>query len=157
MANNVRNLVFIQAPNKKRLSEVLEGIKGKDECIDFEKILPIPPKVRREDQTPEGEAQRWWCLKHWGTRHNAFDTEKITDELLAFQTKGRHPLEMVMDLSKQYPDVLFRVRYANENIGWDLGEYEIEANGVADAIVEQGTREARELALEIWYGDYRTE
>ena len=70
-----------------------------------------------------------WCTDNWGTKWNCYDQPDDGHPKDAtsfqFQTAWAHPLEMVAKLSRKLPDVTFSVKYADEDLGANCGEYSI--------------------------------
>jgi hypothetical protein len=94
-----------------------------------------------------------WQVSNWGTKWNATDSIEFGDGI-EFNTAWSTPFELLLKLSEKYPEVTINVRYADEDFGYNVGEYtllngeEIETN-----IPEGGTRESYIMAMEIQYGD----
>lgn len=101
MPNHCTNNVRISCENGV---EIAEKIKGADQAIDFEKILPPPENMFRGDLSREKQLEldasgipHWlgWQSNHWGTKWNAYSTELIeADEygvLLKFDTAWSPP------------------------------------------------------------------
>jgi hypothetical protein len=114
MANfceNILELIPGQTPKKRELYELLKPYLGKDpdsregqkeQRLDFEKILPIPPELTagaRETSPPEekdpakdkellgkfGATNRYdWTLENWGTKSNSVATIFGGHEVLSF-------------------------------------------------------------------------
>ena len=93
-----------------------------------------------------------WQCDNWGTKWNAYEVTHF-DNVIEFQTAWSTPYPIFVKLSKLFPDVLISVRYADEDFGYNVGEFEFH-NG-EEVNVNQpdgGSREALELAMDIQYG-----
>lgn len=93
-----------------------------------------------------------WSLKHWGTKWNAYQCVPLRagDHTMSFQTAWNGVPELIKQLSKKYPEQTVTYRWADENIGYHVGE-EIFKNGtvIGSRIPQNASREAYEMAAEI--------
>lgn len=68
-------------------------------------------------------ARSEWCREHWGTScaidyclgPGAFEVR--------FKTAWSHPFPLIKALSRQFPGDVFVVSYADEDLGYNAGEY----------------------------------
>ena len=103
-----------------------------------------------------------WCIKNWGTKWNSSNACIVDDNTYEFETAWSTPYEVLVALSKQYPNSEISVDYADENIGNNCGSYVLK-NG--ELINESYGN--YDFALEVWgyseedkkefYEDYREE
>jgi hypothetical protein len=93
-----------------------------------------------------------WQLENWGTKWNASDCIEF-DDCIEFNTAWSTPFNLLVALSKKYPEIYFNVRYSDEDFGYNVGEYDLK-NGeeVECNIPNGGTDEAYEMAMVIQYG-----
>lgn len=93
-----------------------------------------------------------WQLDNWGTKWNAYEVF-VGDDYIEFQTAWATPNEIFVKLSKIFPDVLFNIRYSDEDFGYNVGEFDL-LNGeeVGSVVVDGGSEEAYLLAIDIQYG-----
>lgn len=93
-----------------------------------------------------------WQNANWGTKWNACDSMEF-DFGIEFNTAWSTPFELLLNLSKKYPEVTINVRYADEDFGYNVGEYTL-LNGIEidTNIPEGGTRESYLMAMDIQYG-----
>jgi hypothetical protein len=93
-----------------------------------------------------------WCIQNWGTKWNSYQPrplEKDSDTMEFYTAWGSVP-KIVTLLSKKYPEQTITYRWADEDIGCNVGEFTIKNGEVIDANVpENGSREAYELAAKI--------
>jgi len=89
-----------------------------------------------------------WRVKYWGTKWNAYSQSLIKDGV-QFQTAWSTPFPAMCGLSKMFPELVFHINYADEDVGSNCGSYDLK-NGelVKEHIPEQG-KESREFACEI--------
>lgn len=135
MPNHVR--VIIKPDKKFEEIEKVVLTKHKDETgedkefFDFEKIIPPPENIEKGGCTGEHPVGVicWyeWQKENWGTKWNSYSFNKWAkwDKEFSFQTAWNHPVPIIKKLSEMFPDVRFNIKYADEDIGSNLGEYEI--------------------------------
>ena len=90
-----------------------------------------------------------WANERWGTKWNAYD-QKDDGETISFDTAWSTPLPVLEALSMLFPDVQFNVRYADEDLGHNVGEFTLLGGEcVYEDIPEGGSFEALLMAVEI--------
>lgn len=131
------------------------------DAFDEEKRHPLEPRY-----TAAQAARRYWLsyrlhgyltwyewrLEYWGTKWNADDYYLGPGKFeVRFQTAWSHPFPIIKALSRQFPDDVFVVSYADEDLGHNVGEYEMR-NGVflLDDEIYPASREAYEIAFRHW-------
>ncbi|WP_366144685.1 hypothetical protein [uncultured Cardiobacterium sp.] len=95
---------------------------------------------------------------HWGTKWNSHQFRLGSDASCTFETAWTHPGPIIEALSRQHPQLVLEVSYADEDIGINAGRYSIKNGKWFDAgWVLDGSREAYEIAFALWGGeeDYR--
>lgn len=158
MANIVENHVYIDAIDEK-LNEILEFVKGPETYengyveevpFDFNKIIPMPEEYN------EGSKWYYWRIENWGTKWNASGGYSDGAGYFMFDTAWSTPVPIIKRLSELFKDIEFSVRYADEDFGYNVGEYTY-MNGrlVESNIPEDGSEEAYELAADILGYDAR--
>jgi hypothetical protein len=126
------------------------------QVVDFALIIPEPENIERGGCSGEHEPGVicWytWNVSAWGTKWNAYDA-KVGETTVQFDTAWSHPVPVVAALALRFPDVTLRVRYADEDLGYNLGEYTLKGSEVISrtALVE-GSDEANDFAAMIKYG-----
>jgi len=94
-----------------------------------------------------------WQTSNWGTKWNAYDQTELDENCIEFQTAWATPFEVLVNLSRMFPEVTFEVKYADEDFGYNVGEYTLEGGDEIDTnIPDGGSVEALEMAMEIQYG-----
>ena len=102
------------------------------------------------------ECESWyeWRLQNWGTKWNCCITsvDKEKQEFI-FETANDAPITLLELLSILFPDVIFVLMYADENLGYNCNKVKIK-NGklyiYADYSAVQGSDVARSFAINIW-------
>jgi hypothetical protein len=94
-----------------------------------------------------------WQRSNWGTKWNAYEQNNIDENVIEFQTAWSTPYKLFINLSKMFPEVTFEVRYADEDFGYNVGEFSL-LGGVelSTNIPDGGSDEAYEIAMDIQYG-----
>ncbi|MCL2393048.1 MAG: hypothetical protein FWC87_00045 [Acidimicrobiaceae bacterium] len=157
MPNHVTNILRLQG-NAEHVAQAFEGMRSEGSPIDFEKIVPPPANMFRDDLS-EADRRRcaeqgipnWydWQVANWGTKWNAYTITEGEGEV-RFQTAWSAPMPVFEALSRQHPDLDVVVRYADEDFGNNVGEFTLR-DGVETAANHLGgyTPEAEALAADI--------
>lgn len=164
MPNNITNELNFKNCSAERCREILEEIKMDDigvGSIDFDKIVPQPEGLYMGDLGVEERRiykdNNWydWRYKHWGTKWNSYGYTcgavfNEEDNQIRFETANGSSCKVIAELSRKYPDVLFEIRYADEDFGYNVGEVSFCSGEVIDwHVPDGGTLEAQELAADI--------
>ncbi|MFB2539463.1 hypothetical protein ACEYX8_09460 [Acinetobacter sp. c3-l95] len=70
-----------------------------------------------------------WSREFWGTQWNAYDVKIFSDTELHFNTAWTHPFPVIKALSEKFPNAKITVQYADEDLGYNCGQYTIQ-NGL---------------------------
>ena len=116
MAKYVRNRLDLSG-DPERLSEIAEQLKGTQEHISFEKIIPA-----------EGAGQER-RKELWGTPEDAQQTDMVsyrdgTALEYTFDTEKTAPVPVFRRLAEMYPELDMTVSYACEDPGNSCGIYD---------------------------------
>lgn len=161
MPNNITTKIEFYG-EQGNIDKVLDLIKGEDECIDFNKIIPMPDCVFRGNLGPEDRAKyganNWydWRVRNWGTKWNAYDSRFDNESnVMEFDTAWSCPLP-VLDAFARICDehnVHFVGKWADEDTGHNVGTFESDC--CEDGIlfdyndVENRSNEAYEICFEL--------
>lgn len=90
-----------------------------------------------------------WSVDRWGTKWNAYDTSLEEPDTVRFDTAWATPFPVMQQLARKYPDLVFQVFFADEDLGNNCGGYKFE-NGelVGEFIPEKGMKSLK-FACEI--------
>ena len=125
--------------------------------FDFRVLIPQPAGIERGDcsgRHAEGVVC-WltWNTENWGTKWNAYGTTVEPEGYLSrvkFETAWSHPFPVIVALSKRFPDMPIRAMYADEELGYNLGTYMIQAGvKIEQYDFVEGTEKAREFAAQL--------
>jgi len=77
-----------------------------------------------------------WSTENWGTKWNAYsqNDERNTEDTIHFQTAWSSPVDLIIELSKQFPNVTLFLDYADEDSGSNTGKFEIKGGEVVTFI-----------------------
>lgn len=78
-----------------------------------------------------------WRIDNWGTKWNAYETEKIDDYTIEFNTAWNGVPDLICVLSTMFPEVEFEYIYADEDAGYNTGRGTI-INGESDMFYPAG-------------------
>jgi len=94
-----------------------------------------------------------WQNANWGTKWNAYEQCSIDEDVIEFQTAWSTPFSLLVNLSLMFPEVTFEVRYADEDFGYNVGEFTLlGGDEILTNIPDGGSDEAYEMAMDIQYG-----
>lgn len=152
MPNHVTNIVVAQ-------KEVIDALLNEKGRVDFEQIIPMPKIIYRGALSLEDEirlqGRDWytWSIANWGTKWNAYDSEHPSDTKVQFDTAWAHPALVIIALSSLFPEDTISVKYADEDLGYNLGKYTIR-NGVylTEDLFVEGSPDALDFASQIKHG-----
>lgn len=132
-----------------------------ERVVDFSQVIPEPENIERGNCSGRHEPGEvcWfgWNRRAWGTKWNAYDSsvEPISGDLaeVRFDTAWSHPTPVVTKLSQMFSDEEFHVKYADEDTGYNLGDY-VMVNGktTEDHSPAEGTLAATKFAYKLKYG-----
>jgi hypothetical protein len=166
MPNHIKNRLTINgAPDAiKKMLSLIAAPEGRP--IDFERIIPQPDNLFREDLSIEDEERckrlgipDWysWNTKKWGTKWNAYEAD-LEGNVLTFETAWCCPVPIVHAIANQYPELTINWDYADEDTGSNVGRWLLK-DGLAHLHeIENGSNEAFELAFELrpnYASDYK--
>ena len=165
MPNIVTNFVTFGTDEKSRAAfrRMLDAVRKDGEelgSITFEKIIPMPERVRTSMEPGNGNGEhpplwyRWSCA-NWGSKWDAIDYGTLNpdagDDTMVFSTAWSPVVPVITALSRMFPEQSICYQWAeNENPGMNVGEMTLR-NGeiVSERIPENFSREAFELSADI--------
>ena len=130
--------------------------QGFDYFPDFEKIIPPPNDDAYKDLPNQQQARnsenwwRTWNINNWGTKWNIMEPEKEDYKTFVFDTAWNGVPELMLNLSKQNPNVEFIYEYADEDTGCNCAAYKFLNGEVIEAYEPENlSKEAYELAFKL--------
>lgn len=148
-------------PMPKELVEVTSPVRivsqeeyDKRSESDFTK--PIT-KAISDDYKKRFGADNWydWALKNWGTKWGSYEASVEIEEngetsTFEFQTAWSSGASAIIHLSKQYPDLNFKLSFADEDAGSNVGIYHLSDGKVIKNETPIDDKTAMELYFECW-------
>ena len=128
-----------------------------DEVPEFD-VKPISKKTQLDLIKNHGyDNGEDWCISNWGTKWAPYEAQFISKDEFYFFTVNDTPHLAMIEMSKRYSDITFNIKYADESIGYNVGEYTL-LNG--EVLYEYNpktfTKESFMLACELFDDDYYT-
>ena len=148
MPNYCENTLTIQSNCLKGKSQLKvfkatakKPVEKTKSVISFENLLPTPKELNDNPSPPPKNkinkfirlygAKDWydWRIKNWGTKWDACEpsmAKRVSDTELIyfFDTAWSPPLELFKEISKQYPDLTFRIEYEERSM-WFAGDFKV--------------------------------
>lgn len=137
MPNHITNKIEFYG-EQGAIGKVLDLIKGENECIDFEKIIPMPAHIFRGNLGPEEREKyginNWydWSIYNWGTKWNAYYSKlDAGSNTIEFDTAWSCPLGVLDALAKLCYEhgVSFTGKWADEDAANNVGVFESDCDG----------------------------
>jgi hypothetical protein len=163
MPNHVTNIVTFSGKGAK---ELMDKLFDNDDTINFNNLYPMPKEL--EDTTaPSRESNQeliakygcdnWydWKCTNWGTKWGGYDGYRNSETECVFNTAWSTPFNFFEYVSNLYPSVEIEVKFADEDFGYNVGQYTL-LNGdlVEENVPEGGSPEALKMAMNISGDEY---
>ena len=162
MANHVKNIILCPDLSQQEALEILRPLRN------FNLILSLPSDVWEADRLANEksiyrvpilsrELDDWRYL-NWGTGEPSFRFEEIKGGV-SFETFNSHPLPLLVCLFRANHEVLFNVKYADENMGYNLGSYRAFKDKDKNLTIKYdaytpGSEASCRFACRVWGYDY---
>lgn len=147
--------IISQEEYDKQEARIVNG-----EITELEKQFGLSRGITKEMSEKFREefgADNWydWQISNWGTKWNAYDQiHSEGDNVITFDTAWSTPYNAMAHLSAKYPELTFKVKYADEDFGFNVGEYILQSGEcIEENIPEGGSMEAIRMAIEIKGGE----
>lgn len=83
-------------------------------------------RIALENYNKYGHADWYsWRISHWDTKWNAYEQHVEGDEIW-FETAWSMPYDIYLTLSERYPEAVFEVTYADEDISYNCGKVDFQ-------------------------------
>lgn len=90
-----------------------------------------------------------WSLHNWGTKWNAY-SQSLVERGIKFDTAWSAPVDLIRDLSKMYPEVTVYHKFADEDMGYNVGNLSYESGDIVyDQELVGGSPDAYKLYFEL--------
>lgn len=135
---------------------IVEVLQPRDHFPDFDKIKPHP-RCDEYNDIPNQDAVRnspnWWLTwnrANWGTKWNSYSHSKEGYGVYDFNTAWNGVPDLMLELSKQNPDVEFHYEYADEDTGSNCASYKFKNGEVLSVFKPKSqSKEAYDLAFKL--------
>jgi hypothetical protein len=157
MPNHVTTIVQAAPKVLQRILSVEDG----EQAVNFKTIIPMPDTVFQGELSSEDEQKypgdlNWydWSINHWGTKWNAYETVIIDDDKLSFQTAWSAPWPIFEEWSRQCPEEVMTIAFADEDLGSNLGMFQMKDGVIVkdSGIQNQDDAVRREFASYLIFG-----
>jgi hypothetical protein len=157
MPNHITNKITFRG-NQTNINTILTLIRGNEQYIDFERILPMPSNIYQGNL---GSAERerygsnnWydWSIAHWGTKWNAYSSDFNGNEnTIFFDTAWSAPIPIFQKLAEicYEHQVDFEGAWADENRGYNIGTFDTSEGVLYYDYVEECSNEAYDIYVEL--------
>lgn len=137
---------FIFAANAKK--EIAKEIKSMSE--EDKKLFCLGNQAYENIQNYGAPTWYEWSVEHWGTKWNAYDFDYDKDKTIYFNTAWSAPHNILQALSEKYPEVQLEHSWADEDIGYNVGERTYQGGErIYENIPLGGSKEAFDMAFSI--------
>ena len=123
MTNWCDNTMIIRG-KEKEVKKLLDMIRGDEEYIDFEKIIPIPPEITKDATEIDFKS---WCMENWEATGNATNsslvvkhTRPFEEAEILFDTPIGCPMPILKKISQMFPEMYIRIITTEPNMGWGV-------------------------------------
>lgn len=97
-----------------------------------------------------------WCSHFWGTKWDAYRQEEISASKIKFETAWTTPRPIFEKLTELFPEVIFVIQFADEDIGYNQGVLVCHDHSVSFEHYPFGSKEARIFAYQVRGYDQKT-
>lgn len=149
MSGNVLEVYeYKESDHYKKMTEMQEDDPGR-----FERCLELGRKYLRN--TADFGCKTWyeWRIHNWGTKWNAYDIEKTSDNSIVFNTAWNGVPGLICKLGALFPAVTIKYDYADEDASYNTGSYIIHGADVQDNSPEDASPDAWRLVFELGVHD----
>ena len=144
--------IISQKEYDKQEKRIVEGNLTNDEK-NFGLSRGLTQKLVDEYRKKFGHSDWYnWRIENWGTKWNAYEQVQIDENVIEFQTAWSTPFSLLVNLSELFSEVTFEVRFADEDFGYNVGEYTLLGGVDLTNIPDGGSEEAYLMAMDIQYG-----
>lgn len=99
--------------------------------------------------------QDWygWRREHWGAKWNAYESYRLADNIIEFQTAWHGVPKLVSVLAQRFPDLSIDYMFADEDLGCNTGSFNFKGESVYDMSPENDTEESWDIVFELGLAD----
>jgi Api92-like protein with ferredoxin domain len=143
MPNHCTNVLSLSG-SQTEIDECFDSVKGDDRAFDFNKVLPYPEEYaaldRAAEQWKKDNPGEWkgrpkdgfnsggyeWCCENWSTKWNAYEECRDPKDgtKIIFRTAWNPPTKVLIELSKRFPSLHFKLDFSIEMMGDGTQEFQ---------------------------------
>ena len=150
---NKYNIRMTENQIKNSVNSVIQWPEYKNKSFDEVQASLVNMGKQYVDNGLNYGATTWydWCIREWETKWSAFDyDEYVGGNSIAFSTAWSAPTPVIKRISELYQDILINHQWADEDLGFNVGEVEYFGNKqIRINIPFGGSKEAYEMAADI--------
>lgn len=91
-----------------------------------------------------------WSIKHWGTKWNCSECEKIDENVFEFQTAWSGVPDLIEKMSCEFPSIKITYEWSDEDTGCNCGIGQYHGDNANLIRLENSSKEAYELCFKLW-------
>ena len=130
---------------KKKLEKEIKDMSEEDR-----KLFDLGKRAFENIQNYGAPTWYEWSVDNWGTKWNAYDFDYDKDKTIYFNTAWSAPHNILQALSEKYPEVQLEHSWADEDIGYNVGERIYQGGETAyENIPAGGSKEAMDMAFSV--------
>lgn len=139
---------YKESDHYKKMTEMQEQNPDR-----FERCLELGRQYLRN--TAAFGCTTWyeWRYRNWGTKWNAYDIEKPSDNSIMFNTAWSGVPGLICKLGAIFPAVTIKYDYADEDTSYNTGSYIIHGDDVQDNSPKDASPEAWKLVFDLGVRD----
>lgn len=153
MPNHIKQIIVVTAPNASDIIDSLKGVeiyeemgetKAEEREISFQTVI----------QRPIEEDENWhrWNSDNWGTKWDAYDVSVDLDgNMFTCNTAWSMAFPVWEALSKKYPEALFEVTYADEDMGSNCGRIVLKNGDIVNQHIAPSWSEMSGAEKRTWW------
>mgnify|MGYP003676662845 CR=1 FL=1 len=148
MENDITNILTILGKTSD-VMRVMSVLLNSERDVSFTGIVPIPSELAERPHIANPKYVNW-AMGNWSTKFDASETVVIAPNVVKFLTYGTTPINLIGRLSELHPNVKLKVEYADEDLGFNVGDYTFKSGDVVDVnTFIGGSSEAYEKSMDI--------
>ena len=130
---------------KKKLEKEIKDMSEEDR-----KLFDLGKRAFENIQNYDAPTWYEWSVDNWGTKWNAYDFDYDKDKTIYFNTAWSAPHNILQALSEKYPEVRLEHSWADEDVGYNVGECTYQGGEVtSENIPAGGSKEAMDMAFSV--------
>ncbi len=156
MPNHVKNILSVTASDDV-IKEIKEFVADREDkhIFSLNKIIPMPEEIIASEGVENKGMPKWysWRVENWSTKWDVYDVliVKPKPDVLqyTFLSAWSTPINALIALSNKFKDVVFDLKYADEDIGFNTGEVSLKGGEIISSHQPYGD-DAEKFAENIW-------